>query len=295
MPKIADHQSSESTKLLLIGNSSSGKTGALCSLAAAGYNVRVLDYDNGADVVKNLLTGDKSPYPKTAQEHFEYIPMIEPRKSVGGKLVPVKAEVWTKTAQMLMEWQEGTKGEAGYVNYGSVTTWGPKDVLVFDSLTTLSKAAMRFQLQLNGRLGQRPWEGDWGDAQDLIRQLLEMVTDASVRCNVIVICHYKYIEVQGMTKAYPNTLGKALPPEVGIFFNNALLVERTGIGSASRRKILTNPTGVIDLKTSSPFNVAAEYPLESGLADFFKAVRGEAATAPTPAKPIAVPVPGAAA
>ena len=55
MPALSDHQSSQTTKMLFIGDSGSGKTGALASLAAAGYNLRILDVDNGVDILANLL------------------------------------------------------------------------------------------------------------------------------------------------------------------------------------------------------------------------------------------------
>ncbi len=287
MPKIAQHQSAETVKMLLIGNSGAGKSGALCALAAAGYNVRMLDYDNGADVVRALLMDPKSPYPKDAAQRFDYFSLVEPRKNVAGKLIPQRSEAWTKTAAMLEKWTEGKAGEPGFVDYGPITSWTPKDVLVFDSLTTLSRAALRFVLQMNGRLGQKPWESDWGEGQDLIRSLFEMVTDPSVKCNVVFVCHYKYVDVQGQTKAYPNTLGKALPPEVGIYFNNALQVELAGIGTNAKRRLKTVPTGVLDLKTSNPHNTKADYPIETGLADFFRDVKGQGQ--PAAAQPHAVP------
>jgi hypothetical protein len=49
MPNLKDHQSSQFTKLLLIGDSGSGKTGALTSLVGAGYKLRIWDFDNGLD------------------------------------------------------------------------------------------------------------------------------------------------------------------------------------------------------------------------------------------------------
>jgi hypothetical protein len=49
MPNLANHQSSNFTKLLLIGDSGSGKTGSLTSLVAAGYKLRIWDFDNGLD------------------------------------------------------------------------------------------------------------------------------------------------------------------------------------------------------------------------------------------------------
>lgn len=268
MPKIEEHHSSQTTKALIIGNSGSGKTGSLCSLAAAGYNIRMLDYDNGADIVKGLLLSDKSPYPKDAKDHFEYIPLSEPKKKLpNGRLIPAKAEIWNRTLDLLSEWKDGN------ANYGHIDTWTEKDILVFDSLSGLSMGAMRHQLAMNGRLGQRPWESDWGEAQELIRSLVEMVMDPSIKCNVLFLCHMKSIEDGGMSKNYPNTLGKALPKEIGRYFNTALLVESSGVGSNAKRKISTQPRGIIDLKNTAPFAVAAEYDASTGLADYFKAVR----------------------
>ena len=43
MPKLSDHQSNDFTKLLLIGDAKSGKTGSLVSLVKAGYKLRILD------------------------------------------------------------------------------------------------------------------------------------------------------------------------------------------------------------------------------------------------------------
>jgi hypothetical protein len=55
MPSLDKHQSSEFTKLLLEGDSGSGKTGSLASLVAAGFKLRVLDMDNGLDSLANAV------------------------------------------------------------------------------------------------------------------------------------------------------------------------------------------------------------------------------------------------
>ena len=39
-----------------MGDSGTGKTEALCSLVLAGYKLRILDLDNGLDIVKSYLT-----------------------------------------------------------------------------------------------------------------------------------------------------------------------------------------------------------------------------------------------
>lgn len=277
MPNIANHQSSKTTKALLLGDSGSGKTGSLCSLAAAGYNLRILDTDNGLDVVKNLLLDERSPYPKDSAERVQYVTLtdeMQVNKATGkeiipGKLIPRKAEVWPKAMNLLAHWKDGE------TDLGPVITWGPQDVLVIDSLTSISKAAMNYVLLMNGRLGQQPYQSDWGVAQQLVEPFLQMLYDEHIKCNVIVICHITYIgEDNGPQRGYPASLGKALPPRVGQYFNTMLMAKSTGQGSGLKRKILTNVTGLIDLKNTAPLRVLPEYPLETGLAEYFKAVRG---------------------
>lgn len=275
MPALSKHQSNATTKLLFVGDSGGGKTGALASLSVAGYNLRIVDTDNGLDVLRNLLTDPQSPYVKadpSAVDRVQYVTLTNPKKNINGKLIPSGATVWPRLAQLLAHWKDGE------VDLGPITTWTPQEVLVIDTLTTVSTAALDFILSMNGRLGQRPQLQDWGAGQDLVEQLLQMLYDDSVKCNVIVNCHITYIgEENGPLRGYPNTLGKALPPKVGRYFNSILMTKTTGSGSAMRRKILTNTSGVVELKNTAPMRVKAEYPLESGLADYFMAVREQGA------------------
>ena len=55
MPTLTHHQSNEFTKLLIEGDSGSGKTGALTSLVAEGYKLRILDFDNGLETLKQFV------------------------------------------------------------------------------------------------------------------------------------------------------------------------------------------------------------------------------------------------
>lgn len=271
MPLMTNHHSKSTTKGIIVGDSGAGKTSSLISLAAMGLNVRIIDTDNGTDIIKGILSDPKSGYnePQKILSKIEYVPLDEPkRKNPKGFLIPAKAEVWTKTLDLLNDWVDGD------IKHGHLESWTSQDVLVFDSLSSLSRAALRHQLAMNGRLGQTPWESDWGQAQELIRGLFEMVTDDSIKCNVLFLCHTKPIDVNGISKSFPNTLGKALPKEMGRYFNTILLVEASGIGANTKRKIITQPRGTIDLKNTAPFRVQSEYDIKDGLAEYFKAVRG---------------------
>ena len=237
MPALSAHQSKSSTKLLFIGDSGAGKTGALASLPAKPQEF--------ANLVVNDLQRELTAAGQTVSE---------------SKLSPKHLNKSTdpETKESL----------------GPVSTWGPQDILVIDSLSMLSTAALNFVLSMNARLGQRPQLQDWGAGQDLIESMVQMLYDESIVCNVIVISHITYIGPEDNLTGYPNTLGKALPPKLGRYFNTILQAKSQGQGAGLRRKILTNTASSVELKNTAPLRVKPDYPLETGLADYFAAVRG---------------------
>lgn len=269
MAKLADHQSSQTTKLLLCGDSGAGKTGALASLAQAGYNLRIVDLDSGLDVLANLLRDPKSPYGTEALGRVSAETITDTmRVSGGSKLIPTKATVWQRAVKLIEHWKTETE------DFGPLVSWTPQDILVIDSLTMLSNAALNFTLSMNGRLGQQPHQSDWYAGQQLVESLLQLLYDENVKCNVIVISHIAYIgEENGPVHGYPASLGKALSPKIGRYFNTMLLAKTRGSGTALKRKILTTSTALVELKNTAPLRVKAEYPLETGLADYFRDVR----------------------
>src|SRR4051812_44359341 len=101
MPPLANHQSAKTTKLLLMGDSGTGKTGALASLADAGFNLRILDFDNGIDALFNYLTDPKSKYSKESSARVHYRTLTEQMRNVNGMLIPAKATVWREATSML--------------------------------------------------------------------------------------------------------------------------------------------------------------------------------------------------
>lgn len=288
MPKILQHQSAEVTKMLLIGDSGTGKTGALYSLAEAGFNLRILDLDNGADVLLNLA---RNGSPAVA-DRIIFETVTEKMKTLNGRpIVDGVPKQLASALNLLDHWKmpetktpDGATIE-GY-DLGKVSTWTPQDILVVDSLTLLSVAAMRYVLSMNGRLNQAPQQADWGQAMQLIEDLLALLYSTTIRCNVIVISHITYIGGDENTpgRGYPNTLGQKLPPKVGRYFNSIVQAKVKGSGPAAKRMLITQPEGFIDLKNPAPLKMPRELPLETGLAKFFQIVRGEVAP-PAPARP----------
>lgn len=271
MPALRNHQSTKVTKMLLVGDTGGGKTGALASLAAAGYNLRILDMDNGIDLLRNLLDDPKSTYPKDALDRVAFVTVTDKMKNVNGKLIPSKTEAWQRAVKLLDNWK--TEDE----DLGPISTWTPQEVLVIDSLTMLGTAATNFILAMNGRLGQKPFLSDFGDAGMLVEHLLQMLYAEEVNCNVIVNTHITYVGDKSkgeMVKGYPSCVGSSLPQKVGRYFNTLLLAQSNPMG---KREILTKSSPFLELKNTAPLRVKDKYPIETGLADYFREVRGPSA------------------
>ena len=277
MPSLEDHHSYNTTKALILGHSGTGKTGSLASLARAGYNLRIADFDNGTDLLKSLLSDDLP-----ALRRVHYIPFQDEFHATanGISLIPKTASAWPSFIKALSNWE----------SLGSVESWTDKDVLVIDSLNLAGRAAVRCIQQMNGKLAVPPGWDDYYAAQRLVENLCAKLYSISIRCNVICNTHIrevgkreehiddkgrvKSIEIADTIKGFPETgTGRALSPTIGKYFNTVLLTDTQGTGLGTKYVLRTVPWGNIGVKNSAPKKVNAQYPIETGLADYFKAVR----------------------
>lgn len=295
MPDILDHHSSETTKLFAIGRQGNGKTGMLASLAAVGYKLRILDFDNGTDILKNLLTQDYYPYKSFMEKNK--IPlrgailtytiteeMIKHRSE--DRFIPKSAKGWGKMVSMLENWKEGE------INLGPIESWGSDTVLVFDTFATCSDLAYNYIQELNGRLGARQegydYQRDVGGAQGILKNLIQKIFNPIIKCNAIFNSHITFVDesrgtserprVDGVVTdptGYPQAIGRALSPVVGKYFNSTLLIDQTGSGQSAKHEICTVPMKGVSVKNANPGGLKAKYSIESGLAEIFAALRGE--------------------
>lgn len=265
---LSDLRTDKPIKMLLIGDSGNGKTGALASLAKAGYKLRILDFDNGLEILGYQLKGVTDKNGKPAIENVKYETLIDNLKSVGNKIVPVGQPLaFSNALNLLQAWNKPIASE----DLGSPSEWGTDTILVIDSLTFMSHAALRRVLALQMRSGDQPQIQDWGQAMANIEDTLNILYSDTIKCHVIITSHIVYIEQgEGVNKGYPSTLGNKLPPKVGRYFNQILHVQKVGSGSLAKRVILTQPDSNIDVKCPIP-GIAKQLSLESGLAEFFAA------------------------
>lgn len=280
----------ESIKAIVMAPSGYGKTGALASLLSAGYNLYVLDFDNG---IRSLRENTKRDcYAKDSLSRLHWATITEPMRISGGKIVPAKATVWPRAVALLEHWKWEDPEQGGEVDFGKPSEWGDKDVLVVDTLSKASVAALNYHLAMNGRLGGtqtgNEYRRDIGAAQGFIDTLMQFLFDSSIKCNVIINTHVVYSKEDGTMPAqdeqgamlfgFPKAIGRAAGPNIPTYFNDILMLRKQG----STSKLCTRNQVQFGLKSCAPMRVKAEYPLESGLADYFADVRkGEPESAST--------------
>jgi hypothetical protein len=263
LSSLANHQSNEFTKILLEGDSKSGKTGSLASLVLAGYKLRILDYDNGLDVLKQFVERERP----ALLANVEFRTLRDRRKATpAGSVIDGVPKAFVDGLKLLDRWKYGD------VDLGPPGSWGPEAILIVDSLTFMSDAAYDFREPLvpRGRDGKYDNRAVYKDAQDAIENVLGLLTSESFATNVIVISHIKYIEnPDGTKKGYPNSVGSALSPLIPRYWNNIFRYKNSG----GKRVIETVSSAMFDLANAKPFTMPKEVPIETGLADIFKILR----------------------
>lgn len=283
--------SDDPIKLLYIGESGTGKTGSLASLAAEGYNLRIIDVDKGSDILISYLTDPKSPYVQKdakAAERVDIVRVSDSMQNLNGKLVPKKVEGWPKLTKLLIQWKDGD------TDLGPITSWGPKDILVIDSLSGVSRLALNYHLMMNGALGKERTQNearrDIGNTQNYLRDLLDLIYDDNIRCNVILISHITAVSEAGSTPqiedgnfkniptGFPSAIGRSLSPQIPRWFNNMVVAHKVVQGTKSTHQIFTQSQYIsglnVSAKTAAPMLVKNSYPIDWGMAQLFKDLKG---------------------
>lgn len=267
MPSLDQHQSNKFVKILLLGDSKSGKTGSMASLIKAGYHLRIIDMDNLLD---SLVAHARKECPdKIGNVEFRTI-RDKIKHSPTGPILDGPAKAFTTAHKMIDHWKYDD------VDLGKPMDWGPDCILVLDSLSRFCDAAYDFREPLTpaGKSGQVDHRVTYGDAQDAVEKVLAWLTSDDFKTNVIVVAHLVYMTVQDPSgadkiKAYPQGVGQKLSPKIPQYFPSVIHYYNNG----GKRTIRTTSTPLLDLANPKPFEIDKEYNIETGLAEFFAALK----------------------
>lgn len=269
MPSLANHQSNTLVKALMIGDSKAGKTAALISLVKAGFKLRILDFDNLLDILKQLILRE---CPELI-DNVEFRTLRDKRKSSAlGPVIAGKPAAFRNALNMIDEWKYTDEASGESIDLGRPDEWGPDCVLVLDTLSRLCDAAYDHYEPLvpRGSKGEFDARAVYGNAQDGVESMLAHITSETFRTNVLVIGHVAYQELPDKTvKGFPQGVGQKLSPKIPQYFSTVVLVTNKN----GKRTIRTNSTPLIDLANPAPFELSPELPQETGLAAIFESLR----------------------
>ena len=234
-------------KFLISGDTGSGKTGSLASLIKAGYRVRILNLDNGIEVLRYVLT----PEEQTRYDSVEFRTLYEVS---GGRVIPIDImRTMMELLESVLEVWPNDRTEAA--------EWGENSVLVVDTLTQLGFEALEWgkrQAPVGGS-GKQHGQAAFFSAQTVITQFLSHITAPQFKTNVIVFTHLE--EVNG--RLWPSIeAGRKPLHKIPRHFNTWLQTDQNASG---RREIYTSERGNISLKFPNP-KAPSTLPAETGLA-----------------------------
>lgn len=220
-------------KVMLIGDSGTGKTQSICSLIKAGITPFVIATEqNFVQVAK--------PFGLGTALHYKYI-SPQPGKQFSNiadmlkKVNTLSYENLTKVSDPFKQAHNTMLDVVAAMNdftcdcckksWGSVENWQTDRALVIDSMSGLTE--MAFGLVV----GNKPARSmpDYGIAQQAIKMLLGPIC-TQLPCHFVLACHIsrEKDEITGGTTITVSTVGNKLGPDLPRMFSDVIRTRREG-------------------------------------------------------------------
>jgi len=283
-------------RIAALGRPGTAKTGALAALANAGYKLRILDFDGNTEPLFQYI--DKPNWGNVD------IAIMEDKLVAGpdGILKPMGVPTAFRNAIKYLSAWKYSEG-AGEVDLGSIYDWGNDTVLVVDSGSGVSAAAMNQALALQGRTQLTKIGQDWGVSMAQEMAFYQLITQACINCHVYVTFHTKLMmpDMPGEQswsknkpsptaqqaaddlkiavanvfpiKWVPNVLGQNNLSVTASHFPIMLYFDTEANGDKVKRVIRTIPAADVDVKVPAK-GLPAKLPVETGLLTIFNTLLG---------------------
>ena len=217
-------------KVLLQGESGSGKTHALRSLIQAGIKPLMVMTDPSLSTLADL---------PCTQWHYMYVPpvafdfadMIGTAEKINVLSFDSLAKMTDPNRAKNRQWislltaLHKFKCDRCGAEFGDATSWGTGKALYLDSMSGLNPMALSLVA------GDKPVKAmaDWQIAQGEILKLIQKIT-AGCRCHVVLTAHIEREtdEITGGVQLMAATLGRKLAPQIPRFFDEVIHTVRNG-------------------------------------------------------------------
>jgi hypothetical protein len=279
--------------MLISGFPGSGKTGALASLANAGFKLRILDYDGNPEPLFQYVYPDKL-------KNIDIVTLEDPI-GVNGQFVGVKGipTAFLRGVQLMDRWRyQDESGEPDakgvkWVDLGSSKDWGLDTIVVLDGITGMGAASMARAVAMTNKTLMTVSRPVWGLAMQEQMNFLKRLTSAQTKHHVIVLSHLKMIGPKEInqdddsitreikernvdlipTRFHPSGLGRELPPNIAGEFPIAITLEVKAKGTKVKRFFSYQPKEEMDLKLPiKDFAALGELGPRTGLLTIFQAL-----------------------
>lgn len=224
-------------KVLIMGDTGTGKTYSIASLIKAGITPFILFTEPGLLGMSKSCqaAGITDPHPF----HYHYIP---PTLSDWDALTKIGENVnqlpYSALCKMVdtnkkkyNQWLEVIKNNNNFhcegcgQDFGDIQSWGTDRAFVLDSLTGFSEMSMR--LYIGGKVAKD--KPDYQIAQDMIMRVLDKWT-LETNCWFIMIAHEEREsdDITGAVRRFPSSVGKAIAPDIPKNFSDVIEAVREG-------------------------------------------------------------------
>ena len=220
--------------VLIEGDTGTGKTWSLGTLAEAGLHLHYFNFEAGGESLRAFWadSGRKVPpnvhYHTVQQSRASWIEMADAVKQVNTLSYALLKQVTDPSRSKYDQFENFLRNFAAPTDdegnkYPSVDTWGTDRVIAIDGLTGLGNAAMA--AVIGGKVDRD--QKDWGLAQNLVEGTLRRLCDAC-RCHFVLLAHVEREPdpLGGTSKITVSTLGAKLAPKIPPMFSDVARAKR---------------------------------------------------------------------
>lgn len=223
-------------KVLLEGESGTGKTDVLTTLVAAGLKPFIIFTESSMGIIaksckRRGLDMDQIQWKYIAPATASWDALSKTASQINTLSFEGLCKIQDTNRIQYNQWAQVLATCANFIsdkdgkNYGDVTTWGTDRVLIIDGLTNLSTMAMT--LLVGGRPTRA--QSDWLVTQNNLENFLDTIIH-NTQCHFCLLAHLEpeKNEVTGGIQLYASTLGKKLAPKLPAKFDEVIHAVRNG-------------------------------------------------------------------
>lgn len=243
-------------RILICGESASGKTGSIAQLANAGYRILLHDFDQNSRVIGSYLKpGHADVFIKT----YDVARLTNAGLMGGSKEVQVAAvKQMNEFYKMLKHWKTDTE------DLGPSSNLTNKDVIVVDSGTFMGELCLLASHEHPEANKHLPTM--YRIAGQFYASILDYLTGASISASVVMLTHIMQTgdkddqgKIVGKSRDIPVGVGEKLSKRMPQYFSDNW---RLDVGRSGERTFATGATDKMSLRTSAPDKIKAVEPFD---------------------------------